>query len=299
MSAVLPPQIEVPPLTVAVDHEGGRLDGASSRGDTTARGKALFWLSIVSKAFIMIFVLGMAIFAFVQRTKLKSYLLSFIRLVRKAGPLGPILVSISYGPLIAVFFPIEVLVTAAGYVFTRRSEYGPGFGLLISLVSVEIALIISCAIDYLLVRLLIGQPKLKTGSEWLDAFNAAIRKNNWQVAMYLRLIPLIPFALSNCLLGITCLPLQAALLTVPFTSPFVLFTLYIGSCLPSIEEIDTSTSQWRWDTLHVGSLLLMGGIISWAAYKIVTITLEERRNLQRAKQEAVSELEPLCQKEVS
>lgn len=285
-----------PPLPV-ITHDDGALDSARS-GDTTARGRALFMLSIVSKVLIMAFVCGLGIFAFFQRSKLKSYLLHFIRMVKHAGPLGPVLVSVSYGPLIAAFFPIEILVTAAGYVFTRRSEYGPALGLLISLISVEIALIISCAIDYLLVRLLIGRPKLRTGNEWLDAFNSAIGKSSWTVAMYLRLIPLIPFALSNCLLGVTCLPLRPALLTVPFTSPFVLFTLYIGSCLPSIEEIDSGTTQWRWDFLHVGSLLLMACIICYAVYKIVTITLEERKllRLNDRKTDGLAELEPLCGK---
>jgi uncharacterized membrane protein YdjX (TVP38/TMEM64 family) len=108
-----------------------------------------------------------------------------------------------------------------------------------------------------------------------DAVDAAIGKNGWKVVGLLRFSPVVPFALSNYLFGVTSVAFWPFLAASSFgILPGTLFYLSLGAAGKSLSE-KGELSAWEWALLAAGLLATAAAAVILTRY--AKKELESRR----------------------
>lgn len=109
------------------------------------------------------------------------------------GVWGPLVFVALYVMGTVVFFPGALFALAGGALF------GPIWGSILNLVGASIG----CGIAFLLARYLAGDWVSRKASGYLGRLIAGVEAQSWRFVAFVRLVPLFPFNLTNCALGLT------------------------------------------------------------------------------------------------
>jgi len=149
--------------------------------------------------------------------------------VESLGPLGFFYFSVIYIALEILALPAIPLTASAGYLF------GVLPGTCITLLSATIAAGISFLIGRTFLRAYIEE--LAKDNKTFQAIDAAVGKEGFKVVFLLRLSPLLPFALSNYLYGLTAVELFPYLAgTFLGFAPGTLAYVYTGDAAKALSE---------------------------------------------------------------
>jgi uncharacterized membrane protein YdjX (TVP38/TMEM64 family) len=143
----------------------------------------------------LVFLVGLAVAGIVYREDLFALMSSFTEYVDSLGPLG-------YALFMAGYIILEILAVPA---FPLTMSAGALFGTLPGTLLVTTSATIAASVSFLISRY-IARDKVQALAENYPKFKAidkAIGKDSLRVVAIMRLSPLMPFALSNYLYGLT------------------------------------------------------------------------------------------------
>lgn len=143
----------------------------------------------------LVFLVGLAVAGIVYREDLFALMSSFTEYVDSLGPLG-------YALYMAGYIILEILAVPA---FPLTMSAGALFGTLPGTLLVTTSATIAASVSFLISRY-IARDKVQALAENYPKFKAidkAIGKDSLRVVAIMRLSPLMPFALSNYLYGLT------------------------------------------------------------------------------------------------
>ena len=181
------------PSTKTRSEEGGEGDGARGKFTALAGGGAAF--------------LGVALLiglGYAFKDDIYGGLMVFSALLEDWGSWGYVAYALVYVVLEVLAVPAIPLTMTAGVLF------GPFLGSVI----VSISATVAATIAFLIARY-IARDKvldLAKGNKKFAAIDKAIGKESFKIVLFLRLSPLLPFALSNYLYGLTSVDLGAYVL---------------------------------------------------------------------------------------
>lgn len=205
------------------------------------------------------------------------------------GPLGLLYFSAIY--VLAELFAIPAipLTASAGYLF----GVGPGVGVV--LFSATIAAGIAFIIGRLFLRQFIEE--IISQSRKFRAIDEAISRRGFQLVLLLRLSPLLPFALSNYLYGMTKVNFWeylagTAIGFAPGSLGFVM-TGQVGRELLDVETSGSSGMPWYGYAGGVGAVVVIGKVVAGVASKAIAEVEAEFDAKERAKEQAEREDELL------
>jgi len=159
--------------------------------------------------------------------------------VESLGPLGYLYFSIIYIVLEILALPAIPLTASAGYLF------GVLPGTFVTLLSATIAAGVSFLIGRTFLRSYIE--KLAKDNKTFQAIDAAVGKEGFKVVFLLRLSPLLPFALSNYLYGLTAVELLPYMAGTFFGfAPGTLAYVYTGDAAKALSESGGGTDALPW-----------------------------------------------------
>jgi uncharacterized membrane protein YdjX (TVP38/TMEM64 family) len=196
-----------------------------------------------------------------------EWLQALERRIDGLGLLGGIFYGAIYLLGSLLFVPGSVLGLGGGYLF----------GLAGGMVVVWIAVTAAEAIAFLIARHLARRPfeRLARRHRNFGAIDAAVEKNGWKMVALLRLSAIIPFALSNYLLGLTSIDFVRYLATSSIGMlPGIFFYVYLGAAGKSLSE-KGDYGPWEWAVLAAGLVATVAGA--------VIITRYVKKQLGRAK----------------
>ena len=161
----------------------------------TNMGTMSNWGVMAAGAVPLLGFAGLAVAGVVYRDELTSFLFWFTEYVQGMGPSGPALFMAIYVALEVLAVPAIPLTMSAGAIF------GPVQGTAMVSVSATTAAAISFLIARYALRDKIRDVAAKNPK--FAAIDRAIGEDSFRVVALLRLSPLLPFALSNYLYGLT------------------------------------------------------------------------------------------------
>jgi len=188
--------------------------------------------------------------------------------IKRLGPFGPIYFALLY--IIAEVFavPATPLTVSSGYLF------GWFEGTLI----VWISAVISCGISFLLGRTFLREKILEVAgeNEQFKTIERAVQKEGFKLVLLLRLSPLLPFALSNYLYGLTSVNfwpyiLGSAIGFLPGTLAYV----YFGQMGKSLSE----------GSLSDVPTIVYGGILSVVIFSMKMATDIAKKAIEDVKED--------------
>ena len=144
-------------------------------------------------------LIGIGVLAFAYKDEIYSNLMVFSALLEEWGNFGYVAYAAAYIVLEVLAVPAIPLTMTAGVLF------GPLLGSIIVSVSATIA----ATIAFLIARYVARDRVLEIAekNEKFAAIDKAIGKESFKIVLFLRLSPLLPFALSNYLYGLTSVDL--------------------------------------------------------------------------------------------
>eukprot|EP00923_Selenidium_pygospionis_P004762 GHVN01007901.1.p1 GENE.GHVN01007901.1~~GHVN01007901.1.p1 ORF type:complete len:187 (-),score=16.20 GHVN01007901.1:947-1507(-) len=137
----------------------------------------------------------------------------------------------------------------------------------------------STAVCFTLARSLLHNPiELFFGhNTFYRSFMSAVSEGGTCFVALLRLSPVIPFSLSNYLLGLTALPLHSVLIGACASTPLVLIMIWIGTAISDLRVIESGGFQWS--PVRLG---LMGFGVILATVAALFIGIKTKKKLDSA-----------------
>lgn len=117
--------------------------------------------------------------------------------LREAGMLGPLLFIALYALAAVLFLPGTIMTLAGGALF------GPLWGFAFNLTGATLG----ATLAFLSARYISGDWVARRGGARLQALVRGVEDEGWRFVVFVRLVPLFPFNLSNYALGLTRIPL--------------------------------------------------------------------------------------------
>lgn len=194
--------------------------------------------------------------------------------IESLGPYGYLYFAMVYVIAEVLAVPALPLTASSGYLF----------GLIPGFVTVLISATIAASISFFIGRTLLrewAQKIASTSSKW-RAIDAAIGKEGFKVILLLRMSPLLPFAISNYLYGLTSVDFGSYLAaTFLGFAPGTLGIVYAGSAGKALFSSD-SISALPWYAYAAGGalLLLFGNTVA----KVATDALKQVEEEDKAKE---------------
>ncbi|WP_031563630.1 VTT domain-containing protein [Legionella wadsworthii] len=164
---------------------------------------------------IVLSVLSLISFAFLFH----NYSNEIIQWIDHLGWFAPVLFLIIYCFTTVMFLPTMVMTLAGGALF------GPLFGTLLNLIGATCG----AALSFLITRHLFYDRFSQKKEERLNKLISAVEQKGWMIVALLRLLPIIPFNIVNCGLGLTKIKFRIYLITtVIFLIPAEIVYTYFG-----------------------------------------------------------------------
>ena len=189
---------------------------------------------------------------------LEDWLGALEKRIAGMGVPGGILYAAIYLVGSLVFVPGSILGLGAGYLF------GVAGGMAV----VWPAVTASETIAFLIARYLARRSfeRLARRHPNFGAIDEAVRKNGWKMVALLRLSAIIPFSLSNYLLGLTSVRFLPYIVTSSLGMlPGIFFYVYLGATGKSLSEND-SYGPWDWAVLSAGVVATVAGAVIITRY---------------------------------
>jgi uncharacterized membrane protein YdjX (TVP38/TMEM64 family) len=114
-----------------------------------------------------------------------------------AGMLGPLLFIALYAVAAVLFLPGTIMTLAGGALF------GPIWGFLYNLTGATLG----ATLAFLVARYISGDWVIRRGGGRIHDLVKGVEAEGWRFVVFVRLVPLFPFNLSNYALGLTRIPL--------------------------------------------------------------------------------------------
>ena len=229
------------------------------RSDAGAFSPKWKWRAIAAAAAVVILI---AAWHFLP---LREWLTALDQRVQQLGFAGALLYVAVLVAGALLFVPGSILGLGAGYLF------GLGGGMAVAWVG-EIA---AAAIGFVIARYFARRTveKLAASSPTFGAIDEAVGRNGWKVVGLLRLAAIVPFSLSNYLLGLSGVGFGSYIaVTAVGTLPGALFYVYLGAAGKQLSEPDPH-SPVHWAVLAVG-------LVASAATTVI-LTRIAKRELRR------------------
>ena len=243
---------------------GGSLDASEENNNSS---NALDWRLIVPIVAIAGF--GVAAANHVGGIDFGPLLEQSIAKIESLGPYGYLYFAMVYVVAEVLAVPALPLTASSGYLF----------GLIPGFVTVLISATIAASISFFIGRTLLrewAQKIASTSSKW-RAIDAAIGKEGFKVILLLRMSPLLPFAISNYLYGLTSVDFGSYLAaTFLGFAPGTLGIVYAGSAGKALFSSD-SMSSLPWYAYAAGGalVLLFGNTVATVASEALKRVEEE------------------------
>lgn len=187
--------------------------------------------------------------------------------IESLGFLGYVLYGLLYLVAELLLVPGGILLIGAGYLF------GPIVGMAVAWP----ASVISAAISFYLARHLARErvERYARRHRKFAAIDGAIAEGSWKVAVLMRFSPIVPFALTNYMYGLTKVGFAQYLgATALGMLPGAFVYVYLGAAGQSFERGDPH-SVWHWALLGVGLVATVAASVYLA--RITRRRLEKRK----------------------
>jgi uncharacterized membrane protein YdjX (TVP38/TMEM64 family) len=188
----------------------------------------------------------------------EEWLEAFERRIDGLGVLGGVLYSAIYLAGSLVFVPGSILGLGAGYLF------GVAGGMAV----VWPAVTVSEAIAFLIARYLARRSfeRLARRRPTFGAIDRAVAKNGWKMVVLLRLSAIVPFSLSNYMLGLTSVRFVPYIVTSSLGMlPGIFFYVYLGAAGRSLSETGRR-GPFEWAVLAAGFIATVVGAVIITRY---------------------------------
>eukprot|EP00270_Netrium_digitus_P017763 TRINITY_DN660_c0_g1_i1.p1 TRINITY_DN660_c0_g1~~TRINITY_DN660_c0_g1_i1.p1 ORF type:complete len:423 (+),score=64.62 TRINITY_DN660_c0_g1_i1:224-1492(+) len=196
------------PVSFSVQSEtktnGGNEAGEEEDAEGEGMGKMAAEGSLALVGSLVLFLAAIGVGAYLFKDQIGQGLDYFSEFIEETGPLGYVLFVLGYGGLEVLAIPAIPLTMSAGLLF------GPVLGTALVSLSGTVAATISFLIARYVARDRIQQ--MVKGNRKFVAIDRAIGEDSFRVVMFLRLSPLLPFALSNYIYGLTSVRLMPYIL---------------------------------------------------------------------------------------
>jgi len=147
----------------------------------------------------LILIFGAA-FALTNLATVKDGLTQLLDWAVNLGPLGAVILGLTYIVAVVFFFPASILTLGAGF----------AFGVVWGTVTVSIASTLSSSLAFILGRTLLRESieKKVRGNPKFAAVDEAVEENGFKIVALTRLSPAFPFTLLNYMYGLTKVKLR-------------------------------------------------------------------------------------------
>lgn len=186
------------------------------------------------------------------------------------GSLAPLLYVLLHALAIVLLVPGILFPLGAGFLF------GTGAGTLCSIVGKVLGSWIAFSLGRYFLR---GRAReFLREHPTLETLDRNLPEQGWKAVLLVRLVPVVPFKLSNYLFGVTRFRKRDVLLgTALGAVPFSLLNAYLGSAAANVTRLGASTqprTRFEWIVWGVGLLVALGSALG--------ITIMARRALSKA-----------------
>ena len=183
------------------------------------------------------------------------------------------------------WFPMTYFILAAGYAFSH--EFGSLVGLLVTITTSYIGIIIGSSICFYLGRYLlrksIREYIARNNLVVFQAVDAAMKKEGLQMSISLRLVPYIPWPLFHYAAGMSGMRFKSFILGSVGSLPWVSLCAFLGEGLSSINDAQEGMTGGKITNLVV---LVVGIIFSVLTTAQVTAYAKREFNkIQKEEQE--------------
>ncbi|CAD7703970.1 unnamed protein product, partial [Ostreobium quekettii] len=211
---------------------------------------------------------------------IKSFLDIFVADVESLGPLGYVVYAVVYTVLEILAVPAAPLTLAAGYLF----------GSVAATAVVSVSATVAAVSAFLISRYLLRDKVLEWANDnkTFAAVDKALKKDAFKCVFLLRLSPLMPFAASNYLYGLTSIDLGPYTLgswlgMLPGTFAYV----SAGSVGRTLTEGAPGSGGGAWQQLAAGVVLTIGAITFIGRLATTALKeIEEEEEAEAAAREA-------------
>ena len=167
------------------------------------------------------------------------------------GPLAPVLYVLLHALAVVLLIPGLLFPVGAGFLF------GVGLGAVCSIAGKVLGAWIAFSLSRYFLQ---GRAReFLAEHPTLETLDRNLPEQGWKAVLLVRLVPVIPFKLSNYLFGLTRFRKRDVLIgTTLGAVPFSLLNAYIGSAAANVTRLGASTqprTQFEWIVWGVGLLV--------------------------------------------
>ena len=230
-----------------------------------ASGKPLDRVSVVRLGFLIGCLVTIALAMILL--PIARIIFSLFETARAIGPWGPLLMAAAYIPASLFLVPEIILALGCGYLF----------GVVIGTFTAWIGCTIGGAAAFIAGRVLARELVLAgmTSNQKRQATDKVITEHGFAFTMLSRLTPLIPFNLTNYLLGLSGISLKQFVLgTWIGALPVTVMYAFLGTVLQEVEETggtDLAIAGSRGAVVIVAAVVILGltGFVVYSMKKIL------------------------------
>ena len=228
-------------------------ENLQSETETRAADKRLY-VYIVIKGLVTLLISISVILFFIHIGDASVLVENFFMEIKESGAVGLALTTIVVSLLITVSIPMEpILIPMAFFLSRIYGVYVGGFlTLLISFSAVQVSSLFSV----LIIRLFLARyvHEYIIFKDLYSMINMAAREKGVLLVFVLRLTPLVPFSLSNCILGLTEVS-YLSLFAGNFGSlPTQAVLILLGTSISNIQSLESKAGLFNMNPKH--SLIL-------------------------------------------
>eukprot|EP01071_Lankesteria_metandrocarpae_P006839 Lankesteria_metandrocarpae@DN4499_c0_g1_i1.p1 len=257
-------------------------DGSS--GDDQAPQGIVYGL-ILCKVFTIAAVCAFIWFGYTHANLVKMKIALFLSWVQDMEGWSAFIYFIFFSVTTAFFFPMEVLILSAGFIFCSPNSFGFKLGFPVALGVCFLGQLGSATISITVARYILKRP-LQVFFRRYRLYTAsmeAVKDGGAAFVFLCRLSPVIPFAVSNFCFGCTDISYWSVFLGNIGTIPVVSTFLWIGSEVSDVSALFQSGHAFAPDAIHICLVvvgvcfaIVAGVYVAWLT-KMKLAELEERQ----------------------
>jgi uncharacterized membrane protein YdjX (TVP38/TMEM64 family) len=226
-------------------------------------GKPLDRVSVVRLGLLIGCLLTVAIAMIVL--PIANILFSLFETARAIGPWGPLLMASAYIPASLFLVPVMILALGSGYLF----------GVVLGTITAWIGSTIGAAAAFIAARVLARELVLAgmSSNPKRQSTDQAIAEHGFMLTLLSRLTPLIPFNLTNYLLGLSGISLKQFVLgTWIGALPVTLMYVFLGTVVREVEETGGTDLQIAGSR---GALVVVAAVVILALTAFVAYSIKK------------------------
>uniref|UniRef100_A0A7S3J780 VTT domain-containing protein n=2 Tax=Euplotes harpa TaxID=151035 RepID=A0A7S3J780_9SPIT len=235
------------------------------------------WIGWIIRIAIVLVILGIAIWAIVDKDRLTAVFKSFIDWMRDNPVLAPFVLIVVYIIATVLFIPGIILTLGAGFAFNQAYN-NVGLAIFVGSVSVWIGAMFGSILAMFVGRYVLRNWVSRQTKRFkiFGAIDKAIETEGFKLTFLLRLSPLIPYNLFNYLMGITKVSLTKYTLGGLGMIPGVIVYVYFGTAISNLS--DAASGSFDGGVLQL-VLLIVGSVLAFLA--VLYVSWVARREIKK------------------